>query len=223
MALSGRFLGWTTTIGVQVKGLLAEQSKKLVVKTAMDAVRRVEVEQTARSGGVTPTYRQVVDGKVGAPFSDVLPDGTIVLNWYYVREAARDTLHALVARSPVDSGDYVDSITMTADGVTIEDVNQIGTDAKVVNILPTVPYSRKLEVGLRKDGTPFSVQVPPHIVEETTYTMRKIWGDVCVIDFNYVDIADPYKLKDARGWRRQYGRMVTHTRYPAIFIKPRSI
>jgi hypothetical protein len=231
---------FANTLTVNVKGLTAEAAKNALVRTAEVERDRVTAQHTARSG-IAPLYRQIVDGIEGAPFVAVRPDGVIVLAWQLLREVVADTHGALVNRSPRLTGAYIAGLLILVDGV-VGTIADITIDTKQVVIVATVVYSRRLEVGKKKSGAPFVVQVAPHIVRETAEVAKSLYGNVAAIEFLMVDAAEvpglqAYTLKLAESrrprrlingvWRRQraerrlHGKIETQVRYPAISIRPR--
>lgn len=212
--------GFVNTLQVDVAGLNARESSALLARVAAAERDRVLIQQTGRSG-LAPQFRQVVDGAEGTPLSAVRPDGVIVFAWTYLAEVVRDTYDALVKRAPRDSGAYIAGLIILVDG------REAGLDAIIaktreVRIVASVPYARRLEVGKRRSGGPFVVQVPSHIVEETAIVARRLAGDLASISFNYVDLTDGYTLRRASRHRRRLGRTHRDVRYPAILITPRS-
>lgn len=209
------FKGFVNNLTVNVAGLTDEAAVKAMVSTAYAAKARV-------MGGTPPPsgYRQVVDQIEGAPIESVRPDGVIVFAWQYLGFVVRDIYDALVARSPVVSGKYVHSVEVISDGQPASPDDDFSL-AKQVMLVATAPYSRKLEVHLRKDGRPFVVQVPPHIVEDTRDMAVRLYGDLATFEFNYVEISNPYVLRTTSSHRKRHGRTVTHMEYPAIIIEPR--
>lgn len=207
--------GFVNTLQVDVSKLNADAAKALLIQTAEAARLRV------LSGSPKPTsYRQVVDGIDGAALTAVRPDGVIVFAWQYLREVVTDTYAALVDRSPRRSGGYIAGIKVLIDGEEGSPAD-IGGDVKEVVIVATVPYSRRLEVGKRRDGKPFIVQVKPHIVEETAIVARRLWGDLATFEYTVVALSNAYQLKTQASVRRRRGVTITDLEYPAIRITPR--
>ncbi len=69
-------------------------------------------------------------------------------------------------------------------------------------------------------STKFVVQVPLHNVELVVRMLASKYQDVAYINYNYVDVEPAYVLKGHFNSRRRQPRE-THTRYPAIIIRPR--
>lgn len=209
------FRGFVQNLTVNVKGLTDDAAVAAMVRTATDAKARV-LNGTPKPSG----YRQIVDQVEGAPLQAVRPDGVIIFSWQYLGQVVQDIYEALVARSPIVSGRYVSGIEVIADGEMSAPDADFST-AKQIIIVATVAYSRKLEVHLRKDSRPFVVQVPPHIVQDTADAAVRMYGDLAAIEFNYVEISNPYMLRTNISHRRRHGRTVTNMEYPAIIIEPR--
>jgi hypothetical protein len=208
--------GFVNTLTVNAVRLNAEQAQAALVREAAAARDRVLAGKPRPSG-----YRQIVDGIEGATLTAVKPDGVIVFAWQYLGAVVQEIRAALIARSPRDTGEYIAGIVTLVDGHE-GDPEAIDSEAREVQIVATVPYARRLEVGKRKDGSPFVVQVAPHIVEETAIVGRRLYGDLAMITFGYVDLSDAYALRTAASHRRVRGRLVTDVRYPAITIVPRT-
>lgn len=218
--------GFINTIALASVQLPAKQSQQLLIETAMRERDRVIAESQARSGFV-PHYRQVVDGVLDAPLTAVKPFGYILFSWQYLQEIVLEIVHALADRAPVLKGDYLNSIYVFVDDVVAAmgagdeaHLKEITLTTKRIVIVPTVPYARRLEVGRSRDGSMFVKQVRAHIVEETAITSNKLYGTLADISFNYVDISQPYILKQAYSRARRHDRKNDMVRYPAIIIEP---
>ena len=206
------------TLTVNTARLTAEASSALLAKTAAAERDRVLREQGGR--GSPPTYRQIVDGIEGAALEGVRPDGVIVFEWQYLRDVVEQVYQMLVDRSPRDSGDYIASIKVLVDDREAT-MDAIGPDTRVVVIVPTVPYARRLEVGTREAGGPFVLQVRPHIVEETHIAAMRLFRGQAFVGFGYTDLDNAYSIRGPRG-KPKVGRRYLisgEVRYPAIFIE----
>ena len=212
--------GFINTLQVNVADRNAKEASALLARVAADERDRVLAEQRARSG-LAPRYRQIVDGVEDAPLALVRPDGVIVFAWQYLAEIVRDTHEALIRRSPRDSGAYIAGLIILVDGQEAG-IETIDADTRAVHIVASVPYARRLEVGKRKAGGPFVLQVPSHIVEETAIVARRLAGNLASFSFTYVDLSDAYALRRRSGHRRRAGRIQSDVRYPAILITPRT-
>ena len=212
--------GFINTLQVNVADRNAKEASALLAHVAAGERDRVVTQQRARSG-LAPQYRHIVDGLEGAPLTTVTPDGVIVFAWQYLAEIVRDTYEALVRRSPRDSGTYIAGLIILVDGREAG-IETIDADTREVRIVASVPYARRLEVGKRKAGGAFVLQVPSHIVEETAIVARRLAGNLASFSFTYVNLSDAYALRRRSGHRRRAGRVQTDVRYPAILITPRT-
>ena len=200
------------TMSVNVSRLNDAAARELLATTARRERDRVLHEQGARAG-MEPAYRQVVDGRDGAPLESVTAAGVIVFEWQYLAEVVAETMKLLVERSPKGANDngedgdgkpggYIEGLKVYADGVEVLPA-ETPPGAAVVEIVATVVYSRRLEMGTRKGGGPFVIEVEPHIVQETAQVARRLLGALAEIGFAYVALAD------------------SPVRHPAIRIKAR--
>jgi hypothetical protein len=219
--------GFINTISIASEKLPAAASRARLIALAIEERDRVIGEAVSRSG-MEPPYRQVVDGVLGAPLTAVKPHGYILFSWMYLGEVVREIVRALAARGPVLTGAYLESIIVFVDGVQAAmgandevHLKEIVLGTKRIVIVPTVPYARRLEVGTRKGGGPFVIQVAPHIVEQTAISTRRLYGNFADISFNYVDISNPHVLKRPYNRKHRHDRTNTMVRYPAIIIEPR--
>lgn len=215
-------------VDVDMRGLTAQQAVAAMVKTAEIAKQRVTGAAQARSSGVTPGVLQVVDGVRDAPLTAVRPDGEIRLLWNYVAEVAQDTMDALIARSPVETGDYIRGLKMYINGQEVKDARWETPPAGtvVIQIVATVPYARRLEIGLAHGHPPtrhyFVKQVMPHIVEETMMASRSLYGQLAKFEYNYMQLPDPHMLASgSASIRTAHGRRVTEISHPTITITAR--
>ncbi len=212
--------GFVNQLQVDTSKLNAAQSKALLVRVATAERDRVIGDARARSG-FPPAYRQVVDGREGASLETVRPDGTILFAWQYLAEIVDDTYNALVNRSPRDKGQYVAGLITLLDGVEAP-LSTVSADTREIRIVASVPYARRLEIGRRRGGGAFVLQVAPHIVEETAIVARKLFGTLASVTFGYSDLTGAYALRTSSSHRRHRGRLVTDVRYPTITITPRT-
>lgn len=212
---------WENDLVVQVSETNKEAGQRALVARAKSERDRVIGGTPAPS-----SYQQFVDNVPDAPIEAVKYDGVIIFAWQYLREVVERCLEALMLSAPVLTGNYVKNISLLIDddeskaGSTLEDILP---DTQKVTIVPTADYARRLEVGLRRDGSPFVIQVPLHNVEMVARMVASKYKDLAEIHFTYVDIVPPYgPLKhDFPSRRRQPHE--THVRYPAIVITPRRV
>lgn len=207
-----------------------ENAREALVATAHAEERRVIQQQKARSGGIAPTLTRIVDGRRGASYEAVRENGLIILQWGYMREIATVALRRLRERAPERSGDYKRGLKLfVGDGEAALSAAGIPATADFITVVATAPYSRRLEIGKAKDGSPFVVQVAPHIVAETAKFLASDYRGVASIRFSYEDVQGPAAgvarsartRATSRANRREARRQEVALRFPAIRIEDR--
>lgn len=190
-------------------------SKRALVETAEHVRDDVIARQRSRAG-VTPDYETVVDRVRGAPINAVRHDGVIVFEWIYLREVADQAFELLVARGPERTGAWKRSIAVFVDD-TRASLGAITPATRLIEIAPTMPYSRRLEIGRDRQGGPFIVQAPMNLVQDTMRVLRTTYRNVARLGFTYVQMESD-ATRGLRGRRRQRERAAL--RFPAISIEP---
>jgi hypothetical protein len=201
------------TLTVSAKGI-GQDARTLLHETARAERVRVLRQQRQRAG-IEPTDIVIADTRRGAPIEAA--ERQVIIEYGYLREVAQETLRALVARSPYQSGAYARSFVLLVAGQEVDTLTAITHDTAEVVILNTSPYARRLEVGKRRDGGPFVVQVKPRIVEETAILARRRFANVARLSFGYFDLANGYALRRSAG-RAKARRKGAAIRYPGIRI-----
>lgn len=192
------------TLRVQVDRTLPDMARKSLADAARATVVRVHQEQRARSGGIQPDHVQIVDGIRGASFDQVRPDGQIILDWNYLTEAVIRTVEYLRLHGPELKGEWKDSILVEVDGAIVPPSRPIPPTAKRAMVGVNTPYSRRLEIGTRKDGRPFVVQVPQHFVESAALQLRRQLREIAEVRFRMASFLGPNQrvtrkeLRDSR-------------------------
>lgn len=203
------------TLTVYVSRDLPEMARKQMAAAARQTVARVETEQTARSGGIKPRYTAIVDGVAGGSFDSVRPDGIIVLDWDYMQEAVTRTVAYLRAHGPKTKGQWKASVVAEVDGSVVDADAPIPRGARAIYIGADTPYSRRLEIGKRKGGGPFVIQVQQHFVEAAALLLKKTLKDVAVVKFTYASF---------RGLHTRMSRKeLRDSRVPSIAIYPANV
>lgn len=212
---------FTRELTVASRDLTERQAREALHDTARRERARVIGEQSTRAGGIAPTSEVIVDGHRRARIEEAEARSTIVIEYEYLREAVVEILRALAARSPQRSGRYLRSFMVIVDGQRTADYEDVKHNSREIVIVNTTPYSRRLEVGKRKDGRPFVIQVRPKIIEQTAMAASRRFGNIARVRPTYVT-ADQYPDLPAyvvgveRGRRRKLVR--EPMRYPAIRI-----
>jgi hypothetical protein len=226
---------WERNIVTGILDLSDDAAVEAMQEQTIAARQEVVTRESARSGGIAPLGTQVIDGVRDAPLSAIHPDSVIVLLWNYLPEVATRTYEALVQRSPRLTGRYIEGLLVFIDGQPSE-LSAITNDTRQVQIVASVPYARRLEVGKDLEGQPWVKQVAPHIVEETAIVAKRKFGDLASVTYSYVDLSNAWVLSqqgmiprhfESGRWRHGHtprtrrGVVETQVRYPAILIVPR--
>lgn len=214
-----KMAAWQQSILLSVFQKTEVATRKALLGQVRIEKARVLSEQSARSGGITPLLITLVDGRRDEALSTVQANSTIVLDWNYLPEIARRTYDALVERSPRLTGKYIAGLLTFIDQEP-GDLSLITTDTEQIQIVASVDYARRLEIGKDRSGQPWVKEVAPHIVEETAIIAQRKFGKLAKVSFNYVELSNAYQIKTPTGWRRRRGVLETEVHYPAIFIVP---
>ena len=199
---------------VDTSGMVERDAKALLVQTAAEGNKRILAEQTKRSGGATPGVATKVDGTEGKPLDQVRMPGIIRFDYDYRWEVALWLLSWLQDNSPVDSGEYRGSHVILLNGKEIapDPSRRLYRSAELL-LTNTTPYSRRLEVATKKDGSPFVVQVQPGIYGRGVKAARAefsglIGAKALRVDPLFLDLAGAYQPKGGDPMR-----------YPAAQVK----
>jgi hypothetical protein len=215
------------TVTVEWPKSAEADARKFLVRMAREGHAKIMAEQTAR-GGFPPEWDAYANRPGQTNLDNVILPGPIVFRYRYMRELISFALEELRKASPVISGEYRDSHTLYINGVpatTIPDRIESGMELFISN---PVPYARRLEVGLKEDGRPFVVQVPPRIYERVMKnTLRPRFRNVAKLSLDYVTIPGAWVIKGrlpshyiAKGGvrRRRRQEVGKPVRAPAIVI-----
>lgn len=208
-------------------GQLNADASKAVAAAARQGEKDIVASQQARRG-VPPGVLSAVDGVQGRPYEEVKPAGVIVQLYDYRAEVVYALFRELTARSPVLSGKYRRSHFAMLDGVALDPLTvpvaaRIGKVQRIV-VTNREPYSLKLELGLKRDGSPFVRQVEPHIYESAAAAVRREFSSVTKIRFATTQLPDGYVIKT---WGRSSAKTRKDRRrgpgtghfYPAVIIE----
>lgn len=204
---------FTETLTVQVPQDNADLAKRMLVQTA-ERVRDEVIARQRQRAGVPPSYEQVVNRVRGAALETVRPDGVIVFEWSFLREIASEAVRLLTERGPELSGAWKRSITVFVDDSAAA-LSAITAKTKLVEISPVIVYARRLERGLDRQGGPFIVQAPIHLVHDTANHLRALYRNVANIKATYVQLQ--VATGSLRG--RARARAQAEMRYPAVEIR----
>lgn len=176
-----------------------------------NAARKILAEAQSRNRhaiGADLDYKQIVDGKIGAPLVSVnVEHGRIVFEFDLVLPCLRWIDDILANRSPVLTGRYRDSHVLLADGVEVDAAKPPPIAGRYV-FTNITPYARKIERGLSRKA--------PHGVYQAIAAMAaNRFGNVASIKFSYASLYVPEdRSKRSRAGERD-------SRNPAIVVIPR--
>lgn len=120
-----------------------EDTKWLEANLAQLAV--AELRQAQARGEANSRYIRAINGRIGDPEQSVIAPGDIVYSFSWMNEAAQMARELLITFSPVRSGFYRNSFSFVANGIQVP----LATikHQKIVEVVNTQPYSRKIQVG----------------------------------------------------------------------------
>lgn len=180
-----------------------EATKRLFVKTAK--ARHAEVMRTEPR---PVRFTRNVDGREGASEESVRPDGVITYIYPRLDAVVQYALEVLFDLSPVLSGEYRNSHTLFVEGAAARDLK--GWSGGEIVISNTVPYARKIELGVMKMRVPGSSRVYDMAERE----VRARYGNIAAIFYTYRGIVGGGVSSGRAGNK-------SDLRYPALVIRER--
>ncbi|CAB4196043.1 hypothetical protein UFOVP1299_51 [uncultured Caudovirales phage] len=154
--------------------------------------------------------------------------GPIVFRYDHRRSAVVRALRLLISASPKDSGLYINSHDIYLNGGKVDRLPMKINTRDEVFIANETPYARRLEVGKRKDGSPFILQKAPHIYENVAKELKRLFSGSVVINFNYASLPGSHTIKGKLRGRytsksglnvARFPKVGTETRAPAIVFR----
>lgn len=196
---------------------LDAEASRVVAQAAREGERDIKADQASRRG-VAPGVVSAVDGVQGRSYESVKPDGVIALLFDYRAEIVAALFSELVARSPIgpeEGGHYRNEHFAMLDGtgltpLSVPSAEQLAGVSRVT-LTNTMPYARKLEVGVTKDGSPFILHGEPHIFQSAMAPVQREFSGVAKFSFGFVDLTNAPTVRGSSGKRALL-------RYPAIHI-----
>lgn len=182
---------------------------------------RAELQKAIASGRASTSYDRYVNNTPGLPEDAVKLPGHIFYEFSYWGDVISHALTYLAKRSPRLSGQYIGSQAVMVDGQVIAPTAQIRAD-QVVTIVPTVPYSRKIEVGHMK------MRAERYVMDAARREMDRRFRGVVQTSVQWITLPDGYTLKGhfRRGHRpgaRNKGRADVaagqRMTYPALILR----
>jgi hypothetical protein len=182
----------------------AEATQRALVRTA----KRLHGE-VMRTDPRPARFTRTVDGRSGAAEESVKPDGVITYTYPRLDAVVQYAMEVLFDMSPVLSGLYRRSHTLFVAGVAVPDLKTWDGESEIV-ISNTVPYARKIELGIMKMRVPGSSRVYDMAERE----VRARFGNVAQIFYTYRGIIGGGVASGRAGNK-------SDLRYPALVIRER--
>jgi hypothetical protein len=178
---------------VEARKLLAREHRARVAQAVQEAERR---------GGTRPETKTSVDGRLGASLDQVKERALTTIDVSV--EILDIALMLLRQASPVDSGEYRTSHAVIEGARVSYGAGQSNRSTVISN---TVPYARRLEIGVKKDGSPFVADVPPRIYERVARELQRRYDSAAIdINFAFVELPGGYVIKGRLSRRVAYRR-----------------
>ncbi|PPD10330.1 MAG: hypothetical protein CTY36_00090 [Methylocystis sp.] len=159
-------------------------------------------------------YRTFVDGHATANLRVATQNSVIVARWELGAGVIAYIADLLSRAGPALTGAYRRSMRIYADGVEIDDPDK-AIGAREVLFVPTVPYARKIERGLKG-------YAPGHVYEAVAAMANARFSNVARIKFTFAEPEGPAPALDAwaarSGSARRGGRDRRARRQPAILV-----
>lgn len=157
----------------------AEATQRILVETAKREHARVMAADPRPA-----RFTRTVDGREGAPEASVKPAGVINYTYPRLELVVQYALEVLFDLSPVLSGEYRNSHTIFVGGRAVR--NLAGWDGTgEITISNSVPYARKIELGVMTMRVPGTTQIYTKAVNR----VLKRFGNVAGIYFEWVPLA----------------------------------
>jgi hypothetical protein len=157
------------------------------------AIARQGLAQHLAERQFPPRVRRIVDGRQGVSEDQVKLFGIIRYEFDSLREAAYRAKQELEDATPKASGALAGAWFFMVGG---QQVAEVPRDAVEVTIANDQPYARRLLVGKRPDGRPFSLQhVPPGYLEIAKARVAERFGNSVEVLARFIYLEGGYVLK----------------------------
>jgi len=189
--------------------------KALLIDTAHNGHKQILADDAAK--GLYPTWEAYANHPGNSNLESVVLPGPIVYNYRYLVDLIEFALDELRRQSPVSSGNYKRSHTVYVNDQPVGDtIPKTISASDQIYIANPVPYARRLEVGKRRNGAPFVIQVPNHIYERVAQMVEAEGKGRAKIRMGYVDLGVGTLRRSNRRHRRNVGDAI---KSPAIFFQ----
>lgn len=164
-----------------VQVMLNEDLSPEAQARAMQEFARAQIDEADNVNrtvlGRIPHRTIAIDGTMDASLTQAKASSVIVVEYDLLVDVLVWIGEQLRQNSPVKTGRYRDSHALFADGAEIA-IGQMVPAAEEYVFINTVPYSRKIELGL-------SSQAPDGVYQAVASLARRRFGNVAKIDFSY--------------------------------------
>lgn len=193
MASFGEF---SRTFSADVGRAIDEQARLATIAYAKQVNAEILRDQTARAGK-RPGNHRVVNGVVQAPEESLRLPGYIRYLYDYRFEIVAEALDLLRAGSPRDSGEYARNHKIFVNGTEVGALPPTLAETDDVVIANPLVYARRIEVGLRKDGTKFVSSVDRFLYRSVKRRLFRKWQEVAWVLNPYLEIppASSYTIR----------------------------
>jgi hypothetical protein len=179
-----------------------EETHQILVDTAKREHRKVMLADPRPQ-----SFSRTVDGVLGAPEERVRPDGRIVYRYSRLEEVVRFAMETLFDLSPVLSGAYRNAHTLFLNGVAVADLREWRAGDEVI-ITNTMPYARKIDLGVMRMRVPGSSRV----YEQAVTIARRRFGNTARIIYDWRGFMGGATVAGHQGNKSEL-------RYPAMVIR----
>jgi len=181
------FADFSRTFSADVGKAIDEQARLATIAYAKQVNAEILREQSARSGK-QPGNHRVVNGQVQAPEESLTLPGYIRYLYDYRHEIVAEALDLLRAGSARDSGEYARSHKIFLNGAEVGSLPATLAETDDVLIASPLVYARRIEVGLKKDGTKFVSDVDRFLYRSVKRRLFRKWQNVAWVLNPYVEI-----------------------------------
>jgi len=184
------------------EGVEADIQKQVVAETKRQLAR---VRHEDRPSG----WEQWIDGVKGAPIEHMGLRSVAYFRFSYLREIVEEALTLLRSKSPVSEGDYRMGHIALIDDDEIYDGRMIEPGSRII-ITDRMNYARKIEVGKKRNGQPWSAKAPYGVYRPVAEYLKRRWARHAKIEFTFRPFAGTIG-KDGEGRSRQWAPCVVIT------------
>jgi hypothetical protein len=214
MAVSTRIQGLAKTLTVELSESLSPQARsKIIADVAREKL--AEAQQINKQAiGRIPEHTTTVDGRQGASFDAVQPDGTIYIEFDLLDDLFGWIDLQLIKHAPVLTGQFRRSFVLFADGVEVDPQAPSLPQASEYVYLNLQPYARKIEGDAKRK--PLSKQAPDGVFQVVAELAARRFGNFASIKFSY-----RAPMAASGGTAKERRAADRKNRTPAIIVTPR--